>query len=100
VVRCQRDRRRTVNRFLALRELVEQAEMKVSPATSPRLKEIERKRRNKARRPPGAGPPCGAQAPGGATCLTASSTEVAHGKIWSTPMVVKKCHWAVLDGRT
>jgi len=49
VVRCQQDRRRTVNRFLALRELVEQAEMKVSPATSPRLKEIERKRRKKAR---------------------------------------------------
>src|SRR5262245_43747997 len=49
VVRCQRDRRRNVNRFLALRELVDQAEMKVSPATSPRLKEIERKRRNKAR---------------------------------------------------
>jgi len=49
VVRCQRDRRRTVNRFLALRELVDQAEVKISPATSPRLKEIERKRRNKAR---------------------------------------------------
>jgi protein subunit release factor B len=49
VVRCQQDRRRTVNRFLALRELVEQAEVKVSPATSPRLKEIERKRRKKAR---------------------------------------------------
>jgi peptide chain release factor len=49
VVRCQRDRRRNVNRFLALRELVDQAEMKVSPATSSRLKEIERKRRNKAR---------------------------------------------------
>jgi protein subunit release factor B len=49
VVRCQRDRRRTLNRFLALRELVEQAEVKLSPATSPRLKEIERKRRNKAR---------------------------------------------------
>src|SRR4029079_16693055 len=47
VVRCQRDRRRSVNLFLALRELVDQAEVKVSPATSPRLKEIERKRRNK-----------------------------------------------------
>ena len=49
VVRCQRDRRRSLNRFLALRELVDQAEMKISPASSPRLKEIERKRRNKAR---------------------------------------------------
>jgi len=49
VVRCQRDRRRSLNRFLALRELVEQAEMRVSPATSPRLREIERRRRNKAR---------------------------------------------------
>jgi protein subunit release factor B len=49
VIRCQRDRRRNVNRFLALRELIEQAEVKVSPATSPRLKEIERKRRKKAR---------------------------------------------------
>lgn len=49
VVRCQRDRRRNVNRFLALRELVDQAEMKLSPATSPRLREIERRRRSKAR---------------------------------------------------
>jgi protein subunit release factor B len=49
VVRCQRDRRRSVNRFLALRELVDQAEMKVSPGTSQRLREIERQRRNKAR---------------------------------------------------
>jgi protein subunit release factor B len=49
VVRCQRDRRRNVNRFLALRELVDQAEMKVSPATSERLREIDRRRRSKAR---------------------------------------------------
>ena len=49
VIRCQRDRRRNVNRFLALRELVDQVEMKVSPSTSERLREIERKRRNKAR---------------------------------------------------
>jgi protein subunit release factor B len=49
VVRCQRERRRSLNRFLALRELVDQAEMKLSPGTSRRLKEIERKRRNKAR---------------------------------------------------
>ncbi len=49
-VRAQRDRRRTVNRFLALRELVDKVEMAVSPGTSPRLKEFERIRRRKARR--------------------------------------------------
>lgn len=49
VVRCQQDRRRSINRYLALRELVDQVEMAVSPGTSRRLKEIERKRRNKAR---------------------------------------------------
>jgi protein subunit release factor B len=48
-VRCQRDRRRSVNRFLALRELVDEAEMKIAPDSSKRLREIERKRRNKAR---------------------------------------------------
>ncbi|MBI5623973.1 MAG: peptide chain release factor-like protein [Elusimicrobia bacterium] len=49
VVRCQRERRRTVNRFLALRELADRVEMKVSPATSERLREFERLRRNKLR---------------------------------------------------
>lgn len=49
VVRCQRDRRRSVNRFLALRELVDQAEIQVSPGTSRRLQEIDRKRRATAR---------------------------------------------------
>jgi protein subunit release factor B len=49
VVRCQQDRRRSVNRFLALRELVDQIEMKVSPGSSQRLRDIDRKRRNKAR---------------------------------------------------
>jgi len=49
VVRCQQDRRRGVNRYLALRELIDQVEMKVSPGTSGRLKEIDRKRRNKSR---------------------------------------------------
>src|SRR5262249_53495262 len=48
-VRCQRDRRRSVNRFLALRELVDQAEMKISPQSSKRLRDLERRRRNKAR---------------------------------------------------
>src|SRR5687768_867453 len=41
-VRCQRDRRRSVNRFLALRELVDRIEMRISPGTSERLKETDR----------------------------------------------------------
>ena len=49
-VSCQRERKRTINRFLALRELVERIEMKVSPGSSSRLREIERLRRRKARR--------------------------------------------------
>lgn len=49
-VSCQRERKRSLNRFLALRELVDQIEMKVSPETSERLKEQERLRKNKARR--------------------------------------------------
>jgi protein subunit release factor B len=48
-VRCQRERRRSLNRFFALRELVDRIEMKVSPETSERLKEQERVRRNKDR---------------------------------------------------
>jgi len=47
LVRSQQDRRRTVNRFLALRELVDQIEMRVSPSSSARLQEIERLRRRK-----------------------------------------------------
>ncbi len=49
VVRCQRDRRRSINRFLALRELVDQAEIQLAPEDSQRLKNIDRKRRSKAR---------------------------------------------------
>jgi len=49
-VRCQRERRRTVNRFLALRELVEQAELLLSPGTSVRLAARQDERRRKARR--------------------------------------------------
>jgi protein subunit release factor B len=49
-VSCQRERKRSINRFLALRELVDQVEMKVSPGTSERLKEFERIRKRKARR--------------------------------------------------
>lgn len=48
-VTCQRERKRSLNRFLALRELVDQIEMKVSPETSERLQEFERLRKRKAR---------------------------------------------------
>ena len=48
-VRCQASRSRSLNRFLALRELVDQAEMRLSPATSARLRDVERKRASKAR---------------------------------------------------
>lgn len=48
-VACQRERKRSLNRFLALRELVDRIEIKVSPETSARLKEFERLRKNKAR---------------------------------------------------
>lgn len=49
-VRCQRDRRLSVNRFLALRELVDRIEEVVSPATSARLRDVDRRRRNRNRR--------------------------------------------------
>lgn len=49
VVRCQRERSRTVNRFLALRELVDRIEEKARPNQSRRAHEIRRRRRNKAR---------------------------------------------------
>ena len=48
-VACQRERKRSLNRFLALRELVDQIEMKTSPETSERLRDIERLRKRKAR---------------------------------------------------
>ena len=50
VVRCQRERLRSLNRFIALRELADQIEMKISPATSDRLKEFEKIRKRKASR--------------------------------------------------
>jgi protein subunit release factor B len=49
-VRCQRERERSLNRFLALRELVDQIEMRTSPETSVRRQEWERLRRQKDRR--------------------------------------------------
>lgn len=48
-VRCQRERSRSLNRFLALRELVDEIEIRVSPGTSARLREIEKRRRSKGR---------------------------------------------------
>jgi protein subunit release factor B len=50
IVRCQRERKRSLNRFLALREMVDEIELKISPATSERLKTIARLRKKKARR--------------------------------------------------
>ncbi len=49
-VRVQRERKRSLNRFLALRELVDQIEIEISPETSERLKTYERIRRQKERR--------------------------------------------------
>lgn len=48
-VACHRERSRSLNRFFALRELVDRAEVVLSPATSERLKEFERLRKAKAR---------------------------------------------------
>ncbi len=50
IVRCQRERKRSLNRFLALRELVDEIELRVSPETSEKLREIARLRRRKAGR--------------------------------------------------
>ncbi len=48
-VACQRERKRGLNRFLALRELADEIEMKVSPGTSARLKAFARLRKSKSR---------------------------------------------------
>ena len=56
VVRCQRERKRSVNRFLALRELVDRIELRVSPEISGRTAEWARlRKRKKRRRGPGEG---------------------------------------------
>lgn len=47
---CQRERKRTINRFLALRELVDRIEMRVSPETSERLAGVRKLQRRKSRR--------------------------------------------------
>ncbi len=50
IVRCQRERKRSLNRFLALREMVDEIELKISPETSERFKTIARLRKKKAGR--------------------------------------------------
>jgi peptide chain release factor len=50
VVKWTRERSRSLNRFLALRELVDEIELRISPATSERLKEITRIKKQKDRR--------------------------------------------------
>lgn len=50
VVRCSRERKQSLNRFLALRELVDRIEMEISPGTSKRLTERAGQRRRKANR--------------------------------------------------
>lgn len=49
-VSVQRERKRSLNRFLALRELVDQIEMRISPETSEKLKAIQKIRKQKERR--------------------------------------------------
>jgi protein subunit release factor B len=49
-VKNQETRQRSLNRFLALRELVDDIEMRISPQTSERLKEIQRIRKQKDRK--------------------------------------------------
>jgi peptide chain release factor len=50
LVRCQRERKRSINRFLALRELVDKIEIIVSPQTSKKLREIDKIRKKKSRK--------------------------------------------------
>lgn len=75
VVRCHRERRRSLNRFLALRELVDRIEERISPDTSERRREAERRRRAKAR----AGRRARARHGGADTFPSASSTDPAQG---------------------
>ncbi len=50
VVKCQKERKRSINRFLALRELVDRVEIKLSPDTSDRLKKIEKIKKKKSKK--------------------------------------------------
>lgn len=49
VVKWQRERQHALNRFLALRELCEEVEARISPETSPRLLAAARARKQKDR---------------------------------------------------
>ena len=48
-VKWTRERSRALNRFLALRELVDEIEVRVSPETSERVADAERRRKQKDR---------------------------------------------------
>src|SRR5947207_1100339 len=50
VVKWARERQRALNRFLALRELVDEIEYRISPQTSQRVREMDRIRKQKDRR--------------------------------------------------
>lgn len=50
VVKWTRERSHALNRFLALRELADEIELRVSPATSEKLKAIAKIRKQKDRR--------------------------------------------------
>jgi len=62
VVKWARERSRSLNRFLALRELVDEIEERVSPETSERLKDRDRirKQKDRARRRTNMEPPMNA----------------------------------------
>jgi len=60
VVKWTRERQHALNRFLALRELCDEVEVRVSPATSARLGEAARRRKQKDRRRRRRKPPEGA----------------------------------------
>jgi protein subunit release factor B len=49
IVKWARERQRALNRFLALRELAEEIELRISPQTSARLKEFAKIRKQKDR---------------------------------------------------
>ena len=49
MVKWQRERQHALNRFLALRELCDEVEVRVSPGTSERLQELARRRKQKDR---------------------------------------------------
>lgn len=50
IVKWSRERSRALNRFLALRELVDQIERRVDPTASTRVSAAEKKRKQRARR--------------------------------------------------